>query len=121
MKEIKDNIIIDEKEKENEINIENKESKEENSIIEDFNDKINDMSIEEDLDAKDEEINEITSSKDISKFDRILICPKYRMDIDKTPSVIYDKGNYIALGGFWNGQIFINKLDENKKEKILKI
>ena len=117
MKEIKDNIIIDEKEKENEINIENKESKEENSIIEDINEKINDMSIEEDLDAKDEEINEITSSKDISKYDRILFCPKYRMDIDKTPSVIYDKGNYIALGGFWNGQIFINKLDENKKGK----
>ena len=37
--------------------------------------------------------------------------------MNQTPSIIYDKGNYIALGGFWNGQIIINKLDENEKNR----
>ena len=82
--------------------------------------KIDDNSIEDESSIKDEEsneINDITSNKDISKYDRILLFPKYRLDMNQTPSIIYDKGNYIALGGFWNGQIIINKLDENEKNR----
>jgi hypothetical protein len=44
------------------------------------------------------------------------------MNINEAPTIIYDKGNYIALGGFWNGHILINKLEEsgNKKDKSQK-
>ena len=44
------------------------------------------------------------------------------MNISHAPTLIYDKGNYIALGGLWNGNILINKLEEvgNKKDKSQK-
>ena len=91
------------------------EIKEENSI-EEKEPKTEDNSIIEESEIKDvEEISEITSSKDISKYDRILFCPKFRMEPSTAPTVIYDRGNYIALGGFYNGQIIINKLEENEK------
>jgi hypothetical protein len=39
-----------------------------------------------------------------------------------SPTIIYDKGNYIAQGGFWNGNILITKLEDsgNKKDKSQK-
>ena len=43
------------------------------------------------------------------------------MDNKQSPSLIYDKGNYIILGGFWNGDIIINKLEDNRKNKNQKI
>ena len=122
-----DNNIKEEKEKEKE-----KETKEENTIEENTtentndikdNNNTNDISMEEEYNVKEEEIGDIALNKDISKYDRILICPKYRMDINQSPAIIYDKGNYIALGGFWNGQIVVNKLEEsdkNKKNKSLR-
>ena len=88
-----------------------KENKEKNNIGE-KEDKENNINSKIEFERKSGEINEINSNKDVLK----LIYPKYRMDINNTPSVIYDKGNYIALGGFWNGQIFISKLDENIKK-----
>ncbi len=66
---------------------------------------------------------ENTKNKEtISKYDKILISPKYRMNISHAPTLIYDKGNYIAFGGLWNGNILINKLEEvgNKKDKSQK-
>ena len=99
---------------ENEMEDLNKEIKEENSIDEDEI-KIEDNSIIEDSDIKEEEISEITSSKDISKYNRALFCPKCRMDSALSPTIIYDKGNYVALGGFYNGLIVINKIEENEK------
>ena len=39
------------------------------------------------------------------------------MDISQSPALIYDKGNYLMLGGFWNGDIFINKIEDNEKNK----
>ena len=103
---------------EKEIKEETNENKEDESVNKE--NKIDDNSIEDESSIKDEEsneINDITSNKDISKYDRILLFPKYRLDMNQTPSIIYDKGNYIALGGFWNGQIIINKLDENEKNR----
>ena len=96
------------------INKENNELKDDNSIDENEI-KIEENIIIEDTDIKEEEISEITSSKDISKYNRPLFCPKCRMDASLCPSVIYDKGNYIALGGFYNGDIVINKIEENEK------
>ena len=97
-----------------EINKENIEFKDDNSIEEEEI-KIEENIIIEETDIKEEEISEITSSKDISKYNRPLFCPKCRMDASLCPSVIYDKGNYIALGGFYNGGIIINKIEENEK------
>ena len=93
---------------------ENNEIKEENSIDE-KEIRIEDNTIIEETDIKDEEISEITSSKDISKYNRTLFCPKFRMDSALSPTIIYDKGNYVALGGFYNGLITINKIDDNEK------
>ena len=68
------------------------------------------------------EINEIEMNKNISKFDKKIINPKYRIDMEHTPSIIYDKGNYLMLGGYWNGQIIINYLEDyEKKSKNNKI
>ena len=122
--EMNENDIKEEKEKEKEIEMEEKNEikennniKEENIIEDKDNKNSNDISIEDESEIKEEEINEITSNRGISKYDRILMCPKYRMDINQSPAIIYDKGNYIALGGFWNGQIIINKLEEQEKFK----
>ena len=116
LQEIKENK---EEKKENEENKDNKETNEIKQInsLED-KDMKNSNSIEEDYsEINNEEINEMNLNKDVSKYDRILISPKYRMDIHQSPAVIYDKGNYIALGGYWNGKIIINKLEDNEKIK----
>ena len=93
-----------------EINEENEEINEEENYKENKENEIT-----------EEENTEITlNNKDISKFDKLLIYPKYRMDINHSPTLIYDKGNYIILGGFWNGQIIINKLEDNEKKSKTK-
>ena len=123
--------------KENEENKENKESKGVNEIKENKENDENDENInkannesdnednnsEEETEVKDEEDNKNSTNKEtISKYDKILFLPKYRMNPNQAPTIIYDKGNYIALGGFWNGHILINKLEDsvNKKEKSQK-
>jgi len=119
-KDNKDNTIKEEiKENSGEENKENNAKEEpENTIDEKNEQKPEDVSMmEEETEIKDEEISEITSNKDVSKYDRVLTYPKYHMDINQSPSIIYDRGNYIALGGFWNGEIIINKLDDNDKGK----
>ena len=135
-KEIKDNIIIKENEETKEKE-ENKESKGINEIRENKENEENDENInkennesdnednnsEEETETKDEEDNKNSTNKEtISKYDKILFSPKYRMNPSKAPTLIYDKGNYIALGGFWNGHILINKLEDstNKKDKSQK-
>ena len=122
-KDNKDNTIKEEI-KENSGSEENKDNNNtikeepENNIDEKNEQKPEDVSmIEEEIEIKDEEISEITSNKDVSKYDRVLTYPKYHTDINQSPSIIYDRGNYIALGGFWNGEIIINKLDDNDKGK----
>jgi hypothetical protein len=45
------------------------------------------------------------------------------MNLNDAPTIIYDKANYVAQGGFWNGHILINKLEDtptNKKDKSQK-
>ena len=97
----KEKLTPKKEEKENEE--ENKETKEEIII--------------EEVAELNEENNEINLSKDVSKYDKKIFCPKYRMDISQSPALIYDKGNYLMLGGFWNGDIFINKIEDNEKNK----
>ena len=135
-KEIKDNINIKENEETKEKE-ENKESKGINEIRENKENEENDENInkennesdnednnsEEETETKDEEDNKNSTNKEtISKYDKILFSPKYRMNPSQAPTLIYDKGNYIALGGFWNGHILINKLEDstNKKDKSQK-
>ena len=70
----------EEEKKEN--NDENKENK--NEIKDEEN------VVEDEKEIKEGEINEITSlNKDVSKYDRILMNPKYRMEPSHSPSVIY--------------------------------
>ena len=106
---------------------ENKEIKEKEENIE-GNDKTNNESdneennLEEENEIKDEEDNKTSNKETISKYDKILFSPKYRMNHALSPTIIYDKGNYIAQGGFWNGNILITKLEDsgNKKDKSQK-
>ena len=44
-----------------------------------------------------------------------LFLPRYRANYKKIPSVFFDKGHCIALGGFWNGHILIENLYKNEK------
>ena len=122
--EEKENKDAKEKEETKEA-LENKESKESNEN-EEANKPNNESDNEENNSEEEADIkDEVDSSKireTISKYDKVLIIPKYRMNINEAPTIIYDKGNYIALGGFWNGHILINKLEEsgNKKDKSQK-
>ena len=118
-RETKDNEEIKEntEKKENEDNDENP-----NKLNNEIENEDNNNS-EEEREIKDDEENKNTTNKEtISKYDKILISPKYRMNSSLAPTIIYDKGNYIAMGGFWNGHILINKLDDsgNKKDKSQK-
>ena len=68
------------------------------------------------------EINLKNKSKDINKsltfkYDRKYKLPKYRMNFDNSPSILYHEGNYIVLGGLWNGDILIQLIDEHQKNK----
>ena len=124
-KEIKE--IKEKKEKEETKITENKEIKE-NEVNNEINDKMNNESdneeniSEEEAEIKEEEDNKASNRETISKYDKILFSPKNRMNHTLSPTLIYDKGNYIAQGGFWNGNILINKLEDsgNKKDKSQK-
>ena len=127
-KEDKDNKDIKENkdEKGDEETKEAKETKEQNENEE--TNKANnesdneDNNLEEEAEIKDEIDNNLKNKETISKYDKILTSPKYRMNINNAPTLIYDKGNYIALGGYWNGNILIYKLEDsgNKKDKSQK-
>ena len=91
--------------------IKGNEEKKENEIKE--TEEKDDNKINNENDDKENTKNKET----ISKYDKILISPKYRMNISHAPTLIYDKGNYIAFGGLWNGNILINKLEEVGKKK----
>ena len=53
-----------------------------------------------------------------SKKEFNLLIPKYRINSGKIPNVFFNKGHCIALGGFWNGDILVEKItSQNKKEK----
>jgi len=51
------------------------------------------------------------------KYDRKFKVPKYRMNTIGSETTLYQEGSIIALGGFWNGDIIIEKLDDNQKVK----
>ena len=57
----------------------------------------------------------------IYKYDRKYKIPKYRMNFDDSPMVLYNEGNIVVLGGFWNGDIIMQLLDENQKNKSKKM
>ena len=50
------------------------------------------------------------------KYDKKFVVPKYRMKFTESPTVLYDEGFHIALGGFWNGDIILRQLIENKND-----
>ena len=66
------------------------------------------------------EIQEDTKiSKKVQAFnDVILFLPRYRIDSKNIPSLFFNKGQCIALGGFWNGNILIEKIEiKDKNDK----
>ena len=58
----------------------------------------------------------INSKKEINLF-----LPRYKINMKNIPNIFFNKGNCIALGGFWNGHILIEKIssliinDKNEK------
>ena len=48
------------------------------------------------------------------KYDKKFTLPKYRMKFNESPSILYEEGFYIAFGGFWNGDIILRQLIDNK-------
>ena len=70
----------------------------------------------------DEKVDKKSSKKTQKNTDLInninLVLPKYRINNKETPSVFFNKGHCIALGGFWNGNILIENISvQNKKDK----
>jgi hypothetical protein len=48
------------------------------------------------------------------KYDRKYTIPRYRMNSSESPTILYEEGFFIAFGGFWNGDIIIKNIIENK-------
>ncbi len=131
MNEIKKNIssIIskdknkDNKNKDNKINVENEdEDSKENEFneIEEKDDNKNNINEENHSKNELDKEEEHTTKKETNfKYSS----SKYRMNLSLAPTLIYDKGNYTAFGGFWNGDIIIYRLEDlmNKKDKSLKL
>ena len=51
-----------------------------------------------------------------SKYDKKFTIPKYRMKFRESPTILFEEGFFIAFGGFWNGDIIIKQLIENKTD-----
>ena len=113
---IKDKHKKDEDEKEKKENIDTPKDIEEKGY------NVIDNHLEDECEIKEDENRNSIEKDEIDDYDKKIINPKYRMDARLAPTLIYDEGNYIALGGFWNGHILINKIidEKNKKEKYQK-
>ena len=48
------------------------------------------------------------------KYDKKFVLPKYRMNFMECQTILYDDGFHIAFGGFWNGDIILRQLIEDK-------
>ena len=101
----------------NKINSEKSTPKKEDEEKKEEHGEINKEKEKETNSEVESEINEIEMNKNISKFDKKLINPKNRIDMEHTPSIVYDKGNYLMMGGYWNGQIIINYLEDDEKKQ----
>ena len=55
------------------------------------------------------------------KNDKKFIIPKYRMNFADSSTLLYNEGNIIVFGGFWNGDIIIEPIDESQKVKVKNI
>ena len=111
----------------------NNKDKEENKENDDKDYNIGDI-LEEEDEFKDESENNsftIAEKKDnemkfpwkeqnkiniYPKYDKKFVVPKYRMKFTESPTVLYDEGFHIAFGGFWNGDIILRQLIENKND-----
>jgi hypothetical protein len=50
------------------------------------------------------------------KYEKKFTVPRYRMRFSESPTILYDEGFHIAFGGFWNGDIILRQLIENKTD-----
>ena len=81
-------------------------------------------------DANDKEIDltilHKNSSKELSKTlrykqEKKFKIPKYRMNFSDDSTILYFEGRIIVLGGFWNGDIILEPLDDGHKLKSKKM
>jgi hypothetical protein len=112
--------------KENEENPENEENKEIEVNESEENDEQVNKSKNEDINDKNTTKNKVDKGEEYTTNKETYLKftpPKNRMNISLAPTLTYDKGNYMVLGGFWNGDMLIYSLDElgNKKDKTIKI
>ena len=75
--------------------------------------KLSSKNLKHDFTENQEDIKIQKKIQTISEY--ILFLPRYRIDSKNSPSLIFNKGQCIALGGFWNGDILIEKIDINDK------
>ena len=50
------------------------------------------------------------------KYEKKFTLPRYRMRFSESTTILYDEGFHIAFGGFWNGDIILRQLIENKTD-----
>ena len=66
-------------------------------------------------DNKDEYIMKLNLEQ---KKEIKLNLPRYRIENSKGPIVFYNNGRNVSLGGYWNGNILVQNLEENEDKKI---
>ena len=80
----------------------------------------NSIDSKEQGDNKDEEKDIIKINLEQKKEIK-LSCPRYKMNDTQAPIVFYNDGKNVALGGFYNGNILVQNVDENIDDKKAKV
>ena len=104
-----DNINIGDMLEENEIKGEIKEDKESEISIQTPNSSINYVERQREYTGKEQSKINI-----YQKYDKKYTIPRYRMNSSESPTILYEEGFFLAFGGFWNGDIIIKNIIENK-------
>ena len=104
-----DNVNIGEMLEENEIKGEIKEDKECEISTQTPHSSINYIDRQKEYTGKEQSKINI-----YQKYDKKYTIPRYRMNSNESPTILYEEGFFIAFGGFWNGDIIIKNIIENK-------
>jgi hypothetical protein len=104
-----DNINVGEMLEENEIKGEIKEDKECEILTQTTHSSINYIDRQKEYTGKEQSKINI-----YQKYDKKYTIPRYRMNSNESPTILYEEGFFIAFGGFWNGDIIIKNIIENK-------
>ena len=124
--EAKNDKKIDREKEENDFDMNIGEIIEDSQVKEEKEKNEEDISKSNSLNSQDVEIENKKIDKEKSKnlrfkYEKKFNIPNYRINSNLSSTILYKEGSFIALGGFWNGDILIEPLEDNQKVKMKNI